>query len=487
MIRTVPTSDRGLDLLLGGGWKLITRLQNRESVTVLVRGAAGAGKTLTAFQIALDIAGAMHGDILIGCVEILPSEYRAQVQAWRGPELESQMAILPDSAVSPSQPRVYCGLLSGLEGKDPDLVASLEALISDCKSAGGDPKVVVVDSLIEGYGIGSSTPRVSADALMKFAAQGGHGLVLCEEANEGAPSPWVFAADTVVSLGVANAPGGRWLEIRKHRFGASAAGKHEMRFRDRSPPVVLPQVAAWATSDALRDVGLRERPLGNGGNMTSLVFHDFLGPSSEHAKVTFAARFALVSGRETGVARTVAIALVPEERTATRDLVIVLDPLSASEHPNEVATNVFSLSTTGGPAQFLKGLVEVMLGEPSTDMTEIRRILIGDLAPVLEGPDGIGWAEALRVFVSLVVSSRCGIPVIGYSGIGADTAGHTALANAADLIIRTDRVTGPTTIGKAIERSKRAGLELRWHGFVERTTLPPDLAFFDRLPQVKTS
>jgi len=43
MIRTVPTGDLGLDVLLGGGWRLVTRLPDRNrqrswSEAALVRG-----------------------------------------------------------------------------------------------------------------------------------------------------------------------------------------------------------------------------------------------------------------------------------------------------------------------------------------------------------------------------------------------------------------------------------------------------------------
>jgi len=228
MIRSVPTGDLGLDVLLGGGWRLVTRLPDRESATVLVRGGAGAGKTLVGLDVALGLAKALDGDVVVGCVEILPSEYAAQLRSARGELAEGRLVTLPGSAASTTSPRVFAGLLTEIDPSAPDLVASLEALGRDVVSAGGKPVVFVIDSLIEGYGIGASASRMSADAVMKLAAQGGYGVVLCEEQIGSTPSPWVFAADTVLELGTEARERGRWVEVRKHRFGASVSGRHEL-------------------------------------------------------------------------------------------------------------------------------------------------------------------------------------------------------------------------------------------------------------------
>jgi KaiC/GvpD/RAD55 family RecA-like ATPase len=83
VIRSVSTGDLGLDVLLGGGFRLVKRLAELESATVVVRGGAGAGKTLVALQVALDLATALGGDVVVGCVEILPTEYVAQVVSAR--------------------------------------------------------------------------------------------------------------------------------------------------------------------------------------------------------------------------------------------------------------------------------------------------------------------------------------------------------------------------------------------------------------------
>ena len=64
MIRTVPTGDLGLDVLLGGGWRLVERLPGLESATVLLRGGPGTGKTLLSVDVALALAGALNGDVV---------------------------------------------------------------------------------------------------------------------------------------------------------------------------------------------------------------------------------------------------------------------------------------------------------------------------------------------------------------------------------------------------------------------------------------
>ena len=105
---------------------------------------------------------------------------------------ERRVGVLPDKPAGGPGPRIFCGLLTDLDTEAPDLVASLETLRSDVARIGGRPAVFVVDSLIEGYGLGGSAPRTAVDALMKFAAQGGCGLVLCEETRSDGTSPWIL-------------------------------------------------------------------------------------------------------------------------------------------------------------------------------------------------------------------------------------------------------------------------------------------------------
>ena len=46
---------------------------------MVLRGGPGTGKTLLSVDVALALAKALDGDVVVACVEILPSEYLAQL------------------------------------------------------------------------------------------------------------------------------------------------------------------------------------------------------------------------------------------------------------------------------------------------------------------------------------------------------------------------------------------------------------------------
>jgi 2,4-dienoyl-CoA reductase-like NADH-dependent reductase (Old Yellow Enzyme family) len=103
-----------------------------------------------------------------------------------------------------------------------------------------------VDSLIAGYGLGPESPRQNVDALMKYAAQEGLGLVLCEETTDDTASGWDFSADTVLVLEQQRA-GDRRILARKHRYGASATGAHQLEIGGWRQPRVGPRPDAGST------------------------------------------------------------------------------------------------------------------------------------------------------------------------------------------------------------------------------------------------
>ena len=81
---------------------------------------------------------------------------------------------------------------------------------------------------------------------------------------------------------------------------------------------------------------------------------------------------------------------------------------------------------------------------------------MGDLEPVLSAGDALAWVEAIRVFASLVIESRWGIPVIAYA-TGAGTP-SSILSTYADL-----QIAGPTpTQAIAMRRWRRQLDQLRW-------------------------
>jgi len=498
LTRVVRTGDLGLDLLLGGGWQIVERLPERHSATVVVRGGPGVGKTLMALQVALKLAEALGGDVAVGCVEILPSEYLAQVRSARSDIDETRIVVLPQKATESTEPRVFCGLLTDLEPGAPDLVASLETLGCDVAAAGGRPSVFVVDSLIEGYGIGETAPRASADAVMKFAAQGGHGLVLCEETRGEAASGWVFAADTVLELGVTSRERGRWIEVRKHRFAASVSGRHELEIPGHGSPAVYPQPQAWVAPPAhhlLATVGWRSH---YGRGETALRWHDSFQPGAEKSGTgaIFVGAFALVTSALAGLARTLAIGLLPHplKEGSREDLLIEFDPLIPQTRSWVVGALITQhVPTMHGAARALREMIE-MFGEgfsrtPGMSHPSIRRVLIGDVRLVLASPDALEWVEAVRVFVSLVTGSGWGIPVVVFEEQDPNPStvlAHAVLAQHADLrfdvSLPENRAKGHLMQVVAAERWRRSQRMFRWPTRLDASALPPDLADFDRLP-----
>ena len=437
MIRVVPSGDLGLDVLLGGGFRLVKRLPDGESATVLVRGGAGAGKTLVGLHVALELAKALDGDVVVACVEILPTEYVAQIQSARTDIDQRRVAVLPEKPRGGVPgPHVYCALLTELDTEAPDLVGSLEALGRDVISAGGRPVVFVIDSLIEGYGIGENAPRTAADAVMKFAAQGGYGLVLCEEVRSDHASPWVFAADTVIELGVEARERGRRIEVRKNRFGASVSGRHEIDLGTGGALAVFPEPQAWVARD-IRGV-LRQHGWGfqDRAGLPALTWDKALAPDATQGELRLEGAFVVIVSPLDGVARSLAYALRPHSAHPAA-LVVELDPLVARE---VMPTDVAYVPTVHGAARALRALVERFARtfgpQHGLHRPVVQRVVVGDLDHVLTAPDAMGWVQAVRVFASLVIDSGWGIPVIMHATTKSPPPGpFTVLSSYADLKI----------------------------------------------------
>ena len=450
MIRIVPTGDIGFDVILGGGWRLIERVPQRESATVVLRGGPGTGKTLLSVDVALAIAKALNGDVVVACVEILPSEYLAQIEAgrselvlkWRdGPAAQdTPVVILPTTTqvVYSTSPRIFCGLLPELNDVEPDLVAALESMQKEVLTLNGKPKVFVVDSLIASYGLGPSSPRQNVDAVMKFAAREGLALVLCEEATNDTPSAWEFAADTVLALEHDRA-GDRKIFVQKHRYGASATGVHQLEIRGWKQPRVYPRPEAWLDGHRIK------MTLGEYGwsfvkrlGSPPLRWIDGLGPE---VPVEHRCSFAIVSAHNLEVARKLAFGLVPTTAKSEYDILIDIDPLRfASGEWSWPLHKVHGhdLPAAAGAKAAICGLVEY-LGRNlfHGDITmRPRRIIIGDIATLAAFTDHALWAEAIAVVATLVAESGSGIPVIAYdSRYSTDTGSLGALRQRADLKI----------------------------------------------------
>ncbi|MEZ4390399.1 MAG: ATPase domain-containing protein [Polyangiales bacterium] len=247
--RVCSSGIYGLDIVLGGGLRFIERVPGAgASAAILVRGVAGTGKTLLAMHIAAAVAKSLQGDVAVACVELLPQELQAQLSGF-----EATRPMLPvrvaDELATDDSPRVFARVVlpDVARTEDPigDEVVRLLEWVARC---GGDPRVLVVDSLSDGYGLGGKIARPAADALAKLAAQRGLCLVLVEEVQRLVPSPWCFAVDTVLELRLAGFPDrtrdDRSLSVTKHRFGSSDAGPHELALVNARVSV-LPDPEAW--------------------------------------------------------------------------------------------------------------------------------------------------------------------------------------------------------------------------------------------------
>ncbi len=255
----------GLDLVLGGGIVSVPKvdMDTQRSTVVLIRGGPGTGKTIFGSHIAIGLARDLTCDILYACIELLPTELKAQLDDFhfnRDPVTEpdidnSAKIILPRAHLTPessAQPRVLAGLLNLGENPQEGLVLAIEESILQLSPKGYKIGVIVIDSVSDGYGIGPSVPREVADGVAKLAADQGLIAVILEETLDDRPSSWSFAADTVLELshiGTFSEPARerRQLTVRKHRCAPSHIGPHTLIVQRGSGIHVYPRPSAYLT------------------------------------------------------------------------------------------------------------------------------------------------------------------------------------------------------------------------------------------------
>jgi KaiC/GvpD/RAD55 family RecA-like ATPase len=257
-VREISLGLPGLDRVLGGPLRLVERLANQPSTSILVRGGPGTGKTSLALHLAAEIAKQLDGDVLFASVEMLASELRAIYDGTSGEaRLGKQVVDLAKPAVDEAGPdgshaTVWFANLDVVGRSGPEVHAALEAsfvelLRSARSSTSRGVRAVVVDGLSDGYDLGSKAPRALADGLVKFAAQEGFVLVLVEETNAAALTHWSFAVD--ISLLLMNEPGlppgTREMSVDKSRYSAASAGPH-LYTMDRNGPAIAPHPSAHA-------------------------------------------------------------------------------------------------------------------------------------------------------------------------------------------------------------------------------------------------
>jgi KaiC/GvpD/RAD55 family RecA-like ATPase len=440
----LSTSIPGLDLVLGGGIRLLSRLpQAGVSGSLLLRGTPGAGKSLLGMQIAVAVADALGGDVACGCVEILPVELDAQLALFTTPKLHRPVLAPPFPQVETGKGRLLAGVIDlGQSGEEPEhLESALLALLDAVRAAGAGPRVLVVDSLSDGYRLGASAPRTLADGLCKLAAEQGLLLILLEETTSGGPSGWSFAVDLVIELARADvsqaekSSDARRLIVTKNRLGPCDIGIQDLAI-DSSGVQVFPRPAAYQqpwvrqrllpqrfprapypTNTVLCGVGLVSRD-------STLVVH-----GHDHACVS---RAALAIGRQ---------AALPQFQIPPDAPGIDVFVAFAGQGIEDLQPACFMGCTDPhrGAARLLSEWLE-LLESALRYPTGVRRVLVGDLSALRT------YAHGAEIRSALYVLSTCchlaGVPLILFDtteviadGQSGTTAARSLLTDFADVLV----------------------------------------------------
>lgn len=386
-----PSGINGLDLVLGGGLRFLERVPGAgESATILVRGAAGTGKTLLAMHIAAAVAERLKADVAVACIELLPRELEAQLAGFARTR---EMRFVHDESSAhegSTPPRVFAQIVetAAARSKDPlgDEIVRLLDWVARC---GGDARVLVVDSLSDGYGLGGKIARPAADALTKLAAERGLCLVLVEEVQRLTPTTWCFAVDTVLELRLQQLPDrvreDRTLTVTKNRYGPSDAGPHEV-FLGSGVLRVLPEPEAW---DRALAGGWWEVPI------DALTTNHLWGSETLQGNVPrklltdFARSVTLVTASTPGEALRFARALGRRDHGVEIDL----DLRALGQKLPEGMHGPI----TASPHRFLAALVEFVKARSSPD-APVSKVMLGDLSVLRAGADSAALRRVVAQF-----------------------------------------------------------------------------------------
>ena len=427
MTRLIPVDIDGLNLILGGGVPVLKRREDSdESATLLVRGAPGAGKTILGTQIAGSLARSLGCDVAYACVEILPAELAAQRGGLGRERVKERVIVPPFVRTEPdsNECRIYAAVLDlGPPGHE---AARLEQAVLDLldtiNSGAGRPRVLVIDSLSDGYNLGAKASRVLADTVCKLAASLGLLLVLLEETTGARPSAWSFAADLIFELG-STSKGvdvdgtesiDRTIDVIKNRFGPSSRGAHRLDFSSEDGMYMLPHPRLYLLrkehlllptqwGDTLREkqvwTGIGS-PSGWPSFRTCVTA--VFGPES-HLNFKTAARLGTTTAEN-------------EEVLVGTDVFLDFSRAGAPDRPGELHTASLGLRFDSDDP-YLTGdrILATTLAALEvfhTSREPVRRILIGDLRSIRTHRNPSDLQRALRVLFALARSGK--IPVITF-------------------------------------------------------------------------
>lgn len=444
----IPTGLRGLDRALGGGLRALHRAgEHAESGTVLVRGAAGTGKTILGLHLAAALAKARGGGIGYVCTELLPEELAVSASAFEqtaslvvvtldgerlGPELHGRGVFHSMISVDEGEP-----------GADR-LLEALPRLVNHMREKGAMARVIVIDSLAAGYQLGAGVARQVADAVAKFAVEAGVSVVLVEEALDSRPSPWSFAVDTVLELALhtgGELPDGmdRTLTVAKHRLGWCDPGPHA--FWMNGPTLeVFPRPAAYlnrreSNTESSETTGCHSpRSWGLPG------LPPWLPPP---AGLTAAVCFPSVQPTRHSAHRLA--------NDGTKGVDLVLD-LGAAGPPKVKIIDAYVLGLADQftqPWRWLAAAVEATTLLRKSNV--FRRCLIGDLALIAPHVREGSTMDALRA-LRAHVTKGCGLPLIVFQS-GSDDPTRSLAAMLADVTFYGTSTRGNVGISQRVQRA----------------------------------
>jgi KaiC/GvpD/RAD55 family RecA-like ATPase len=473
-MRVLKLDIPGLDLVLEGGVRLLERMKGAgESATILIRGPAGSGKTVLGTQLAASIARALQTDVAYGCIELLPVELQAQHESIRSREAQEQVVILVENEQQPdpSHVRIYASLLA--LGEEPKQIVSqlgeaVEVLLEVANTrAQRKVRVLVIDSLSDGYGLGSQAPRLLADGICKFAAEQGLVLVLLEETTGDQPSVWSFSVDTVFELRAVSSGrlSERKLTIPKNRLGSADLGPHAFEFIAQYGIRFYPGVTAYKKEWLIRHlVNATQIPaLQQSWGLPELNSISWL-PS-------FRSCVTAVVGQDSSLVRKLALQ-VGSKREGNQESLgdefqIWLGKAAPSvlldEHADEmtgIAETVMAVWSLSASAEQLLADFRLLVEQHLKSHAIPHRVVLGDLRDLQYHVDPKGMLFSIEIVASIFLSLK--IPLVLVETIDEHNEGSASMALAQVGIRCFARPDNQTVdiIVEDIMNSKSKSLEL---------------------------